>query len=237
MPGGSLTQQQRQFCQEYTSNGGNGAKAARDVGYSSDRARMTASDLLKRPEIQAEIAKLRDAQAKAAETKTPANANIVYLPGAYTGGNGGQPPSGNDTSPLHGEPLGFNGLGAASLLDSATYRYLVESHIKTIERAHGNAPTREVRSVKKVVVNEDGTKSEQIVVVAVEVRITDNTAATAATKALFEMLEKGADAKARAEKDARPGEVVDNSPGARLNVYLQEAFASVQAHKRKMGIP
>ena len=48
------------FVNHYTSNGNNGTQAALSAGYAKASAANTASRLLKRPDIQAEIARLRE---------------------------------------------------------------------------------------------------------------------------------------------------------------------------------
>lgn len=56
----NLTERQRRFVLEYAASGA-GAKSARNAGYSLKSAHEIASELLKKPHVQAEIARLRRA--------------------------------------------------------------------------------------------------------------------------------------------------------------------------------
>jgi len=51
-----LTPQEERFCLEYVGNGGNGKRAAIAAGYPETEAQATAAELLKRDDIQAELA-------------------------------------------------------------------------------------------------------------------------------------------------------------------------------------
>jgi len=51
-----LTPQEEKFCLEYVGNDGNGKAAAIAAGYPENEASSTAEELLKRDDIQAEIA-------------------------------------------------------------------------------------------------------------------------------------------------------------------------------------
>lgn len=57
-PGEKLTGKQKRFCEEYIFDF-NGARAARDAGYSEETARNIASENLTKPDIQAYIAELQ----------------------------------------------------------------------------------------------------------------------------------------------------------------------------------
>ncbi len=54
----ALSPQEQRFCNEYAANGGNATKAAIAAGYSEATAAQTASRLLKRPRVHAEIRRL-----------------------------------------------------------------------------------------------------------------------------------------------------------------------------------
>jgi phage terminase small subunit len=51
-----MTTQEYQFCENYALNGGNGKRAAIAAGYPETEAQATAAELLKRDDIQAELA-------------------------------------------------------------------------------------------------------------------------------------------------------------------------------------
>ena len=50
-----MTKRQEKFCEEFVSNGGNGAAAARSAGYTQSGAKVIASRLLGREEVQQKI--------------------------------------------------------------------------------------------------------------------------------------------------------------------------------------
>lgn len=57
--GQRLTDKERAFCRYYIANGGNGTQAAISAGYAPGSAKVTASQMLKKPQIRAEIELLR----------------------------------------------------------------------------------------------------------------------------------------------------------------------------------
>jgi phage terminase small subunit len=59
---GGLTEKQRIFVSEYLRNGGNGSAAAVAAGYAAESARVTASRMLRHPEIASRIAAGKERQ-------------------------------------------------------------------------------------------------------------------------------------------------------------------------------
>lgn len=57
--GRNLTDKERAFCRYYVANGGNGTQAAISAGYAPGSAKVTASQMLRKPQIRAEIELLR----------------------------------------------------------------------------------------------------------------------------------------------------------------------------------
>lgn len=56
----TLTERQEKFCQLYVENGGNGTQAAIDAGYNPKSATVTASQILRYPNVASKIKELRD---------------------------------------------------------------------------------------------------------------------------------------------------------------------------------
>ena len=59
-----MTGKQQEFCNAYVLNGFNGAEAARTAGYSHKSAGIIAAQNLRKPNIRAEIARLKAANGK-----------------------------------------------------------------------------------------------------------------------------------------------------------------------------
>ena len=88
-----LTERVERFCREYVARGGNGAEAARAVGYSDAKggARIQASRLLQDPRVQLRVAQLRALEG---------NGGLAFLNRPSAGGAGGSIP------PMDGEIYG-----------------------------------------------------------------------------------------------------------------------------------
>jgi len=71
-----LTNQQKKFCEEYILDW-NGARAARDAGYSENTAREQASRLLTKVHIEAYIKEIQDDLQKQAGISRLSNVNVL----------------------------------------------------------------------------------------------------------------------------------------------------------------
>lgn len=73
----ALSGRQQRFVEEYTC-GANGAAAARNAGYSTNRAKVTASELLKNPQILKAIEDIRSQEcAEHAYTRSRAARDLI----------------------------------------------------------------------------------------------------------------------------------------------------------------
>lgn len=170
MKDSGLSKQQLDFIRFYVANGGNGKDAAIKAGYSAATAKVQASRLLARPDIQAEIERLRESIRRSAqaimvaatpreETRTPA-AEII-------------PPHEQD------------GITAA-IVATLTRNYIRTNLMEIVQIGLGKRPTEITKIIKETKKLKDNTVKEELTAIKLESHERDLAAAVRA----LELLEK-----------------------------------------------
>ncbi|MCC7347531.1 MAG: terminase small subunit [Variibacter sp.] len=198
--GQRLTDKERAFCRYYIANGGNGTQAAISAGYASGSAKVTASQMLKKPQIRAEIELLRS-------QVDNGTLHLLAAPG------GSQPPR---QPPLDGQVLEPGSSGprreppATDPTVALTRGWIVGQLMRNVAISMGDETVEQrvmVKATRKTLkAGADGEPMIQETVDVVTVRVTDRSG-SAANQAL-NLLDQQID-KIKAERGSVPQEATD----------------------------
>lgn len=199
--GQRLTDKERAFCRYYIANGGNGTQAAISAGYAPGSAKVTASQMLKKPQIRAEIELLRS-------QVDNGTLHLLAAPG------GSQPPR---QPPLDGQVLEPSDHGPRRKAEqpadptvTLTRQWIVEQLVRNVAISMGDEAIEQkvmVKATRRTLkAGADGEPVVQETVDVVTVRVTDRSG-SAANQAL-NLLAQQLDI-IKAERGAVPQEAQD----------------------------